>query len=97
MYLASQSVIDDTNKSLPIPKPVQHTLESITIMTQDVLDVFLHLDVSKVCGPDRINPRLFKEGSNVLAHLYAVIFNRSISLGYFRSYWKEAKNVTHHI
>ena len=61
MYFASQSVIDDSNKTLPIPEPVQHTLESITITTQDVLDVFLHLDVSKACGPDLINPRLLKK------------------------------------
>ena len=38
-------------KTLQIPQPVQHTLESICITTQDILDVFLHLDVSKACGP----------------------------------------------
>ena len=65
MYFASQSVIDDSNKTLPIPEPVQHTLESITITTQDVLDVFLHLDVSKAYGRDLINPRLLKEGSHI--------------------------------
>ena len=93
MYFASQSAIDDSNKTLPIPEPVQHTLESITITTQDVLDVFLHLDVSKACGPDLIIPLLLKEGSHILAHPYAVIFNRSLSQGYFPSSWKEA-NVT---
>ena len=93
MYFASQSVIDDSNKTLPIPEPVQHTLKSITITTQDVLDVFLHLDVSKACCPDLINPRLLKDGSHILAHPYAVIFNRSLSQGYFPSSWKEA-NVT---
>ena len=91
MYFASQSVIDDSNKTLPIiPKPVQHTLESITITTQDVLDVILHLDVSKACGPYLINPRLLKEGLHILPHPYAVIFNRSLSLGYFPSSWNEA-------
>ena len=93
MYFASQSVIDDSNKTLPIPEPVQHTLESITITTQDVLGVFLHFDVSKACDPDLINPRLLKEGSHILAHPHAVIFNRSLSQGYFPSSWKEA-NVT---
>ena len=93
MYFASQSVIDHSNKTLHIPEPVQHTLESITITIQGVLDVFLHLDVSKACGPDLINPRLLKEGSHILAHPYAVIINRFLSLGYFPSSWKEA-NVT---
>ena len=93
MYFASQSVIDDLNKTLPIPEPVQHTLESITITTQDVLDVFLHLDVNKACCPDLINRRLLKEGSHVLAHPYAFIYNRSLLLGYYPSSWKEA-NVT---
>ena len=90
---AFQSAIDDLNKTLPIPKPVQHTLESITTTTQDDLDVFLHLDVSKACCPDLIYPRLLKEGSHVLAHQYAVIYNRSLLLGYYPSFWKEA-NVT---
>ena len=94
MYFASQSVIDDSNKTLPVPEPVQHTLESISITTQDVLDVFLHLDVSKACSPDFINPRPLKEGSHILAHPYTVIFNRSLSLGYLPSPMKEA-NVTH--
>ena len=71
MYFASQSVNDDSKKTLP--EPVQHSLESITITTQDILDVFLHLDVSKACGPDLINPRLLKEGSHILAHPYTVI------------------------
>ena len=48
MYFASQSVIDESTKTLPILEPVQHSLESISITTQDVLDVFLHLDVSQV-------------------------------------------------
>ena len=93
MHFASLSVIDHLNKTLPIPEPVQHTLESITITTQDALDVFHRLDVSKACGPDLINPRLLKEGSYILAHPYAVIFNRSFSLGYSPSSRKEA-NVT---
>ena len=88
MYFAFQSFIDDSKKTLQIPEPVQHTFESITIITQDVLDVFLHLDSSKACGPDLFNPRLLKEGSNILAHPYAVIANRSLSLGYFPSSWK---------
>ena len=71
MYFASQSVIDDSNKTLHIPEPVQHTLESITITTQDVLGIFLHFDVSKACGPDFINPRLLKEGSLILSFLTA--------------------------
>ena len=90
MYFASQSVIVDSNKTLPIPEPVQHTLEAITITTQDVLDVFLHLGVSKVCCPDLINPRVLEEGSHVLAHPYADIYNRSLFLGYCPSSWKEA-------
>ena len=50
----------------------------------------IHLDGSKACDPDFINPRLLKEGSRILAHPYAVIFNRSLSLGYLPSSWKEA-------
>ena len=41
MCFASKSVIDDSNKALPIAEPLQHALESIIITTHDVLDVFM--------------------------------------------------------
>ena len=72
---------------------MDHSLESITITTQDVSDVLQNLDITKACGPDPISPRLLKEGCYILAHPYSIIFNRSLEQGYFRSSWKDA-NVT---
>ena len=92
-YFASQSVVDDTNTQLPPIPHMDHSLESITITTQDVSDVLQHLDITKACGPDSISPRLLKEGCHILAHPYSIIFNRSLEQGYFPSSWKEA-NVT---
>ena len=40
-----------------------------------------------------ISPRLLREGGDILALPYSIIFNRSLDQGYFPSSWKEA-NVT---
>ena len=55
-YFISQTKVNDLNKPLPNIAPAQHILESITIYTQDILDVLRHLDVNKACGPDLISP-----------------------------------------
>ena len=55
-YVSSQTKVNDLNK----PLPAQHTLESIIIYTQDILDVLRHLGVKKACGPDLISPRLLR-------------------------------------
>ena len=86
-------MVDDTKTpSLPIPH-MDHSLESIPITTQDVSDVFLHLDITKACGPDSISSHLLKEGCHILAHPYSIIFKRSLEQRYFPSSWKDA-NVT---
>ena len=81
-YFSSQTKVDDLNKPLHNIEPAQHTLESISISTQDILDVLLHLDVNKARGPDLIRPRLLREGADFLAHPCFIIFNRSLLQGY---------------
>ena len=49
--------------------------------------------MTKASRPDLISPRLLREGANILALPYSIIFNRSLDQGYFPSSWKEA-NVT---
>ena len=93
-YFASQSVVNDHNKSLPTNTTVSHeSLEMRPFSVQDVKDTFDNLDVTKVCGPDLISPWLLKEGSPVLALPHSIIFNRSLQLGHFPSHLKDA-NVT---
>ena len=87
-------MVDDTNKELPHIDSSNHTLDSIVTSCQDVKDVLLHLNVTKASGPDLISPRLLREGADILALPYSIIFNRSLDQGYFPSSWKEA-NVTH--
>ena len=86
----SQTKVNDLNKPLPNKAPAQHTLESITIYTQDILDVLRHLDVNKACGPDLISPRLLREGADFLAYPLFIVFNRSLLQGYFPPAWKDA-------
>ena len=86
-------MVYDANKELPHIDPSNHTLDSIVISCQDVKDVLLHLNATKASGPDLISPRLLREGADILALPYSIIFNRSLDQGYFPSSWKEA-NVT---
>ena len=89
-YFSSQTKVSDTNKALPTLESVQDILESITIITQDVLDVLKQLDVSKACGPDLISPRLFRVCADYLAYPYSIVFNRSLAQGYFPNSWMGA-------
>ena len=89
-YFSSQTKVNDTNKALPTLQPVQYILESITITTQDVLDVLKHLNVSKSSGPDLISPRVLRECVDCLAYPYSIVFNRSLAQGYFPTSWKDA-------
>ena len=89
-YFSSKTKVNDLNKPLPNIAPAQHTLESILICTQDILDVLQHLDVNKACGPDLISPRLLREGVDFLAYPLFIVFNRSLLQGYFPPAWKDA-------
>ena len=67
-YFASQSHINDDNKTLPAPTQIQHEeFAHIDITQQDVIDVLSHSNVTKACGPDLISPRLLKEGASVIS------------------------------
>ena len=46
--------------------------------------------MSKASGPDLISPRLLKEGADILAYPFSIVFNRSLNQGYFPHSWKEA-------
>ena len=91
-YFSSQTKVDDMNKPSSNIKPAQHTLESIRISTQDILDVLRHLDVSKACGSDLISPRLLREDADFLAHLYGSLssIDRSLLQNYFPRARKDA-------
>ena len=89
-YFSSQTKVNDSNKPLPYIEHAQHRLHSIIISTQDVLDVLRDLDVKKACGPDLISPRLLREGADILAHPFSIVFNRSLLQGHFPPPWKTA-------
>ena len=82
-YFASQTQVDDSNKALPYLESAPYTLESITISSQDVEDVLQHIKAYKASRFGLISPCLLKEGANVLALPYSVVFNRSLEQGYF--------------
>ena len=71
---SSHTRVDDTNKDLQLLDPALHSLNSIEISVQDVKDVLLHLNVSKASGPDL---KLLKEGADILANHFSIVFNRS--------------------
>ena len=90
-YFASQSTIDDTNRTLPPTNPTNYpALESISISDQEIMDVLQSLDVSKSCGPDLINARLLKEGAQYLQIPLKNLFNFSLNQCEFPAVWKRA-------
>lgn len=96
-YFSSQSTVNDNNKSLPPPIPIEHEqLSMITITSQDVRDVLDNLDVTKSCGPDLLSPRLLKEASPIISRPLSVFFNSLLQHGYFPAPWKDANVVPVH-
>lgn len=93
-FFCSQSTLDDGNH--PIPTIHNHPLSSlseISISTTDVKDAISLVNPSKASGPDKISPRLIKEGSEELAGPLAHYYNLILSNSTFPLSWKQA-NVT---
>ena len=90
-YFASQSTVDDANRTLPPTNPTNYpALESISVSDQEIMDVLQSLDVSKSCGPDLINSRLLKEGAQHLQIPLKHLFNFSLNQCEFPAAWKRA-------
>lgn len=90
-YFSSQTLVNDTNKQLPIPNlPIYNNLDSIDITVQEVSDILVNLNVNKAHGPDHLSPYLLKEGALLLARPLSILFNRSLQQGHFPSTWKDA-------
>ena len=89
-FFSMQTVINDQNKHPPqVPLATDSILDSIHISEQDVRDVLKNLDVKKACGPNHINPHFLKEAAHILSQPLSILFNRSLSQGYFPSRWKD--------
>ena len=92
-FFTSQTVVDDSDKTLPDMTQPKYALNSIEISSQDVKDVLMHLNIYKACGPDLLSPRLLKEGAIALAEPLSILFNLSLEKCYFPATWK-AVNVS---
>ena len=73
-FFTSQTIVDDSNKTLPDITQPEYALNSIEISSQDVKDVLMHLNIYKACGPDLLSPRLLKEGATALAEPLSILF-----------------------
>ena len=56
-------------------------------------DVLKLLNTNKACGPDLVNPRLLKEGSEILSNHLSRVFNLSLCTSHFLTVWKQANVV----
>jgi hypothetical protein len=92
-FFCDQSNLDDYNARLPPFVSPLSCLDTINISNQDVLDVLKNLNINKASGPDLINPRLLKEGAEVLSPHLVKLFNSSLSKSYFPDNWKLANVV----
>ena len=89
-FYTSQTIVDDSNKTLPDITQPEYALNSIEISSQDVKDVLMHLNIYKACCPDLLSPRLLKEGATALEEPLSMLFNRSLEKYYFPVTWKDA-------
>ena len=89
-FFTSQTIVDDSNKTLPDITQPEYALNSIEISSQDVKDVQMHLNIYKACGPDLLSPRLLKEEATALEEPLSVLFNCSLEKCYFPVTWKDA-------
>ena len=87
-FFTSQTVVDDSDKTLPDMTQPKYAPNSIEISSQDVKDVLMHLNIYKACGPDLLSPRLLKEGAIALAEPLSILFNLSLEKCYFPATWK---------
>ena len=92
-FFCNQSNLDDYNALLPLLVSPLSGLDTIILSNQDVLDVLKNLDINKASGPDLVNPRLLKEGAEVLSPHLVKLFNSSLSKSYFPDNWKVANVV----
>ena len=92
-YFCEQSNIDDSHASLPAFVPSNTVLDNIVLTDSDVEDVLKLLNTNKACGPDLVNPRLLKEGSEILSNHLSRVFNLSLCTSHFPAVWKQANVV----
>ncbi|MEW8543133.1 MAG: reverse transcriptase family protein, partial [Candidatus Thiodiazotropha sp.] len=93
-FFISKCQLNDALAILPeIEYPPYQPLEIINISPEDVRDVLKNLNTSKASGPDLINPRLLKEGSEELCTPLSIFFNHLLNVGKFPQMWKDG-NVT---
>ena len=92
-FFVLQTVLGESNNSVPDPVQSHHSLNNITITVSDVDDVLKLLNISKASGSDLINPRLLKAGVTELKASLCKLFNLSLSQSVVPADWKQA-NVT---
>ena len=90
-YFISQSIPPNSNIPLPDFSYVTDArLGHINVTPTLVHKILSNLDVSKACGPDKINNKILKQCASSLCVPLSNLFNKSLSLGIFPSQWKLA-------
>ena len=90
-FFCSQSTIDDSNNQLPSTQSFPDTiLSNINITEEDIKDAIKCLKIDKASGPDKISPRMIKEGCNELCIPFCMLFNLSLKEKIFPDQWKIA-------
>ena len=83
-YFVSQTVPPTSNTPLPpFTFKTDKRLNTVDITPTKVQDILTDLNISKACGLDGINNKVLKECSYSLSFPLAIIFQKSIDLGYF--------------
>jgi hypothetical protein len=82
--------IEDNVDVIDISTDTSIGIGSIRFTEKDIFILINKLNVSKAPGPDGIHAKIIKECSVIFAHIFNIIFNKSIREGVVPHQWKEA-------
>ena len=89
-YFKSQSTLPNADDNPP-PIPISNTtMPYFTLSVPEVESVIKNLDTNKAVGPDLIHNKVIKAASPIISNSLTLLFNKSLSEGYFPNCWKTA-------
>ena len=89
-FFIEQSTLTEDDNELPDIVPLDCELQEITISETEVNNVIKNLDPTKAVGPDLIHNKVLISSRNIIAPVFAKLFNKCLHKSKFPSTWKIA-------
>jgi len=89
-YFASVFVLDDDNSMHLNSTDTNIGVVSIFFTELHIVKMIDKLNISKAAGPDGVHAKVVKECSGIFAHIFYIIFHKSLVEGVLPTQWKVA-------